>query len=60
MLVKVSNLDEGFATFLTFLRFLPRMNSLVDTKGLAVAKGFASCTVLVRFLSRVTSAVANK
>lgn len=60
MLVKVSNLDEGFPTLLTFIRLLPRMNSLVHTEGLTVAKGLATCTALIRFLSRVTSTMTDE
>lgn len=60
MLIKMSDLDEGFPTFFAFIWFLSRMNSLMDTKGLTMAKGFATCATFIRFLSRMTSAMTDK
>lgn len=60
MVRQVSGLSEGFATLITFVGFLPRMDSLVQNEALLENEGFLTLAALVGFFPFVKPLVVNE
>lgn len=57
---EVGAIIEVFATLHALVRFLPRMDPLVNYKTGALVKAFPTLSALIRLLSRMNPLVSNE